>query len=287
MDENGQSPIAFMGPHYFIHQAAGASLSTPPTTAFTPSQIRHAYGFDLVTNQGAGQTIALVDAYDDAKAASDLAVFSKQFNLPACTTANGCFRQLYSNGRKPAANANWAVEISLDIEWAHAIAPQAKILLVEAPSNNLSDLLSGVDFAVRNGASVVSMSWTSAELSTERNLDNHFVSTGVTFLAASGDSGAGVNYPAASPDVIAVGGTSLTLDKSGNYSSESAWSGSGGGLSKYEYEPAPQAQFPIADDIHDHLNKRGVTLLDVGTMVDAAHKTYCPGNVCDAPTLCT
>ena len=241
MDENGQSPIAFMAPHYFIHQAEGASLSTPPTTAFTPSQIRHAYGFDLVTNQGAGQTIALVDAYDDANAASDLAVFSKQFNLPTCTTANGCFRQLYSNGRKPAANANWAVEISLDIEWAHAIAPQAKILLVEAPSNNLSDLLSGVDFAVRNGASVVSMSWTSAELSTERNLDNHFVSTGVTFLAASGDSGAGVNYPAASPDVIAVGGTSLTLDKSGNYSSESAWSGSGGGLSKYEYEPAPQA----------------------------------------------
>src|ERR1700678_3657128 len=223
MDENGQSPIAFMGPHYFIHQAEGASLSTPPTTAFTPSQIRHAYGFDLVTNQGAGQTIALVDAYDDANAASDLAVFSKQFNLPTCTTANGCFRQLYSNGRKPAANANWAVEISLDIEWAHAIAPQAKILLVEAPSNNLSDLLSGVDFAVRNGASVVSMSWTSAELSTERNLDNHFVSTGVT---------------------------SLTLDKSGNYSSESAWSGSGGGLSKYEYEPAPQAQFPIVDDIH-------------------------------------
>ena len=239
-----------MGPHYFIHQAAGASLSTPPTTAFTPSQIRHAYGFDLVTNQGAGQTIALVDAYDDANAANDLAVFSKQFNLPACTTASGCFRQLYSSGRKPAANANWAVEISLDIEWAHAIAPQAKILLVEAPSNNLSDLLAGVDFAVRNGASVVSMSWTSAELSTERNLDNHFVSTGVTFLAASGDSGAGVNYPAASPDVIAVGGTSLTLDKSGNYSSESAWSGSGGGLSKYEYEPVPQAQFPIANDIH-------------------------------------
>src|SRR5271155_3726720 len=164
MGDRGESPIAFMRPHYFIHQSAGANLSTPPTTAFTPSQIRHAYGFDLVTNQGAGQTIALVDAYDDANAANDLAVFSKQFNLPACTTANGCFRQLYSSGRKPAANSNWSVEISLDIEWAHAIAPQAKILLVEAPSNNLSDLLSGVDFAVRNGASVVSMSWTSAEL---------------------------------------------------------------------------------------------------------------------------
>jgi subtilase family serine protease len=250
MGDGGENPIAFMRPHYFVHQTAGASLSTPPSTAFTPSQIRHAYGFDQITNQGAGQTIALVDAYDDANAANDLTVFSRQFNLPACTTANGCFRQLYSSGRKPAANANWAVEIALDIEWAHAIAPQAKILLVEAPSNNLSDLLSGVDFAVRNGASVVSMSWTSAELSTERNLDNHFVSTGVTFLAASGDSGTGVNYPAASPDVIAVGGTSLTLDKSENYSSESAWSGSGGGLSKYEYEPISQAQFPVPDDIH-------------------------------------
>ena len=250
MGEDGQNPIAFMRPHYFVHQASGASLSTPPSTAFTPAQIRHAYGFDLITNQGAGQTIALVDAYDDANAGNDLSVFSKQFNLPACTTSNGCFRQLYSSGRKPQANANWAVEIALDIEWAHAIAPQAKILLVEAPSNNLSDLLSAVDFAVRNGASVVSMSWTSGELSSERNLDNHFVATGVTFLAASGDSGAGVNYPAASPDVIAVGGTSLILDQSGNYSSETAWSGSGGGLSKYEYEPISQAQFPIANDIH-------------------------------------
>ena len=250
MGEDGQNPIAFMRPHYFVHQASGASLSTPPTTAFTPAQIRHAYGFDLITNQGAGQTIALVDAYDDANAANDLSVFSKQFNLPACTTSNGCFRQLYSSGRKPQANANWAVEIALDVEWAHAIAPQAKILLVEAPSNNLSDLLSAVDFAVRNGASVVSMSWTSSEVSSERNLDNHFVATGVTFLAASGDSGAGVNYPAASPDVIAVGGTSLVLDRSGNYSSETAWSGSGGGLSKYEYEPISQAQFPIANDIH-------------------------------------
>jgi subtilase family serine protease len=250
MGEDGQNPIAFMRPHYFVHESAGASLSTPPTTAFTPAQIRHAYGFDLISNQGAGQTIALVDAYDDANAGNDLSVFSKQFNLPACTTGNGCFRQLYSSGRKPQANANWAVEIALDIEWAHAIAPQAKILLVEAPSNNLSDLLSAVDFAVRNGASVVSMSWTSGELSSERNLDNHFVATGVTFLAASGDSGNGVNYPAASPDVIAVGGTSLILDTSGNYSSETAWSGSGGGLSKYEYEPISQAQFPIADDIH-------------------------------------
>src|SRR5580658_7880499 len=116
MDENGQSPIAFMGPHYFIHQASGASLSTPPTTAFTPSQIRHAYGFDLVTNQGAGQTIALVDAYDDANAANDLSVFSKQFNLPPMLTGQWKFHWI-SNGRtrsrrKPRSSSSRLLRIT-------------------------------------------------------------------------------------------------------------------------------------------------------------------------------
>jgi subtilase family serine protease len=101
---------------------------------------------------------------------------------------------------------------------------------------------------VKHGASVVSMSWTSGEFATERSLDNHFVASGVTFVAASGDSGSGVNYPAASPDVIAVGGTSLVLDARGNYSSETAWSGSGGGQSVFEYEPLVQSQFPIPED---------------------------------------
>jgi subtilase family serine protease len=248
--DSGSDPISFMRPHYFIHEAAGASLSKPPSSAFVPSQIRHAYGFDLIANQGAGQTIGIVDAYDDANTENDLGVFSKQFNLPSCTTSNGCFRKIYSNGRKPSANSNWSVEISLDIEWAHAIAPQAKIVLIETPSNNLSDLVSGVDVAVRNGASAVSMSWTSGEFSGERSLDNHFVANGVTFLAASGDTGTGVAYPAASPYVIGVGGTSLTLDGSGNYGGEAAWSGSGGGLSRYENEPLAQEQLAIPDDLH-------------------------------------
>jgi subtilase family serine protease len=246
--EDGQPPISFMRPHYFIHQASGAGLTSPPSSAFQPPQIRHAYGFDLVSNQGAGQTIALVDAYDDPNAESDLAVFSQQFKLPVASTSNGFFRKVYATGHKPAANANWSVEISLDVEWAHAIAPKATIILVEAASNNLSDLLKGVDVAVRNGATVVSMSWDSGEFSGERNSDNHFVTNGVTFLAASGDSGTGVTYPAASPDVIGVGGTSLTLDSNGNYLSETAWSGSGGGLSAYEHQPLYQAQFGIPDD---------------------------------------
>jgi subtilase family serine protease len=244
-DEN---PVSFMRPYYAIHAAAGSSQSAPPSTAFTPAQLRHAYGFDRVSNQGAGQVIGIVDAYDDANAESDLAIFSAQFGLPACTSGNGCFRKIYSNGKRPVANANWAVEIALDVEWAHAIAPNAKILLVETPTNSLSNLLSGVDAAVRNGASAVSMSWTVGEFSGERNYDNHFVASGVTFLAASGDNGTGVAYPAASPDVVGVGGTSLHLDANGNYLSETAWSGSGGGLSRMEHEPLFQAQFPIAND---------------------------------------
>jgi subtilase family serine protease len=246
--EDGQAPLSFMRPHYFIHEAAGASLSTPPISAFQPSQIRHAYGFDLISNQGSGQIIAIVDAYDDPQAESDLGVFSRQFGLPVNTTSNGSFRKIYATGRKPALNANWSVEISLDLEWAHSIAPKATVLLVEAASNNFSDLLRAVDVAVRNGASVVSMSWDSGEFSSERSLDNHFVANGVTFLAASGDSGTGVTYPAASPDVIGVGGTSLSLDANGNYLNEAAWSGSGGGLSAYEHEPLYQAQFGIPDD---------------------------------------
>jgi subtilase family serine protease len=252
LTEGGESPVSFMRPHYSIYtpdstSAAGVP-SGPPTTAFAPAQVRHAYGFDQVTNQGAGQTIGIVDAYDDANVEADLGVFSAQFGLPACTSSNGCFRKVYSSGKKPVANANWAVEISLDVEWAHAIAPKATILLVEAPSNSLSDLVSGVTAAVRDGASAVSMSWTVGDFSGETSMDRNFVSNGVTYVAASGDAGTGVAYPAASPDVIGVGGTSLYLSANGSYQSETAWSGSGGGLSAYEREPSYQAQFGIPDD---------------------------------------
>jgi subtilase family serine protease len=248
LTEGGESPVSFMRPHYSIYSVAPDTTSGPPTSAFTPSQIRHAYGFDQVANQGAGQTIGIVDAYDDPNAESDLGVFSAQFGLPACTTSNGCFRKVYANGKKPVANANWAVEVSLDVQWAHAIAPKATILLVEAPTNNLSDLVNGATVAVRNGASTVSMSWTSGEFSGETSMDRNFVSSGVTYLAASGDAGTGAAYPAASPDVIGVGGTSLYLNANGSYQSETAWSGSGGGLSAFEREPLFQAQFGIPND---------------------------------------
>ena len=226
-----------------------------PAYGLQPAMVRHAYGFDLVTNQGAGQTIGIVDAYDDPNIEADLAVFSKQFGLAACTSSNGCFRKVYAAGRKPATDTGWAMEIALDVEWAHALAPQAKIVLVEAASNKMGDLYHAIDVAVQNGASVVSSSWGCPEYGSERYEDNHFSVNGVTFTVSSGDGGNGVQYPSASPNVVAVGGTSLATDSSGTYTSETAWSGSGGGQSGFEYEPMFQASYPLPNDSR---GKRGV-----------------------------
>jgi subtilase family serine protease len=226
-----------------------------PTYGLFPAVVRHAYGFDLVANQGAGQTIGIVDAYDDPNVEGDLGVFNKQFGLPSCTTANGCFRKVYAAGQKPAANANWSMEIALDVEWAHAMAPQAKIVLVEAASNRMGDLFHAVDVAVQNGASVVSASWGCPEYGGERGDDVHFAVNGVTFTVASGDNGNGVQYPSASPDVVAVGGTTLTTDNVGTYTGEMAWKGSGGGQSGVEYEPMFQAGYPLPNDTK---GRRGV-----------------------------
>jgi subtilase family serine protease len=211
----------------------------------TPANTRHAYGFDQISNQGEGQTIAIVDAYDDPNIESDLAVFNSQFGVLPCTTSNGCFRKIYAQGSKPASNAGWALEIALDVEWSHAIAPKAKIILVEAATNSFANLLGAVDVAVNNGASVVSMSWGGGEFSGESSNDNHFSQSGVTFTASSGDSGNGVEYPAASPGIVSVGGTTLTVGTGGSYTSETAWSGSGGGISSQENEPLYQSNYPI------------------------------------------
>jgi subtilase family serine protease len=218
-----------------------------PTWGFQPNAVRHAYGFDLLANQGKGQVLAIVDAFDDPNAEADLAVFDRQFGLPDCTTANSCFRKVYATGRKPAVDAGWSMEMALDVEWAHAMAPQARIILVEAASNRMNDLFSAINVAVQNGASVVSLSWGCPEYSAERGDDNHFAMNGVTFTAATGDSGSGVQYPSASPGVVAVGGTSLSIAASG-YAGETAWSGSGGGQSSMEYEPTYQAMYPLPSD---------------------------------------
>jgi subtilase family serine protease len=227
--------------------------ATTAPTGLSPALTRHAYGFDKIANLGAGQKIAIVDAYDDPNVASDLNLFDSYYRLPACTTANGCFKKVYASAQ-PKVSSGWSLEISLDVEWAHAIAPAAKIVLVEAASSSFADLLKAVDVAVAQGAHVVSMSWGGGEFSSEASYDAHFQKTGITFTAASGDSGSGVEYPASSPHVIAVGGTTLKLS-SGNYAGETAWRGSGGGESAYEAEPSYQSLFAIP---YDGGKKRGV-----------------------------
>ncbi|CAN0618873.1 Peptidase S53 domain-containing protein [Burkholderia multivorans] len=242
--EGTRVPKGFARPPF--HTKVKTNASTATVTGLTPSVVRHAYGFDAVANGGDGMVIAIVDAYDDPKIESDLGVFSNTFSLPACTTLNGCFTKVYASGVRPASNAGWSLEMALDVEWAHAIAPKAKIVLVEAASNSFNDLMTAVDVAVKRGASVVSMSFGGSEFSSETSYDNHFrTPAGVTFVASSGDSGSGTEYPAVSPYVVGVGGTTLSADSYGNYLGETAWSGSGGGVSSYEPEPAGQSTWPI------------------------------------------
>jgi subtilase family serine protease len=142
------------------------------------------------------------------------------------------------------------METSLDVEWAHAIAPTAKILLVEAKTPSGANLLSAIDYAAsRKDVVAVSMSWGGAEFSDELTYDSHFVNknnSSTEFFASSGDDGTGASWPAASPNVIGVGGTSLEIATSGALIAESAWSGSGGGVSAYEKEPAYQTAYDIA-----------------------------------------
>lgn len=225
---------------------------------FTPAQIRHAYGFDQVSfgnghvrADGSGQTIAIVDAFHDPNIRGDLHYFDWIFRLPDPPR----FTQVDEQGGSTwaAQNPAWALETALDVEWAHSIAPRANILLVEAASANWSDLLTAINYArYQPGVVVVSMSWGSVEFSNETAYDAYFTTPaghigssglpgGITFVVSSGDTGAGTSYPAASPNVLSVGGTSLVVGAWGNYVSERAWSYSGGGLSLFETKPSFQA----------------------------------------------
>jgi subtilase family serine protease len=226
--------------------------ATSSAAPYTPAQIADAYGFNSITlsngvkGTGAGQTIAIVDAYNDPDISSDLAAFDKQWDLSAPPSLK--VEGESGSSSLPANNASWDLEISLDVEWAHAMAPGANILLVEANSSNLGDLLSAVNTARDNSSvSVISMSWGSSEFSSETAYDGYFTTPsghqGITFVAASGDEGGyyGPEWPATSPNVLSVGGTTLNLaNSSGAYGSESAWSGSTGGISSYESEPSYQ-----------------------------------------------
>jgi len=251
------------------------TLSSPSgTVAYTPAQIRTAYGISALALDGTGQTIAIVDAYDDPAIFQALDTFDAQFSLTASgptlyaqygpassflTVLNqsGQATSLPSTDPNGPGTDNWEVEEALDVEWAHAIAPGAQIILVEANSQSLSDLMASVATAASQpGVSVVSMSWGFPEgqavfAADEAAYDSVFNVPGVTFVASTGDYGAAdPEYPAFSPNVVAVGGTSLTLNAGGSYNSETGWGyysstvgaliASGGGTSLYEPEPAYQ-----------------------------------------------
>src|SRR6266581_2866466 len=169
----------------------GNATSAP--TGLSPSQVQHAYGFDQISNRGAGQKIAIVDAYDDPNIASDLTTFKGKFGIQP----GDCnFQKIYAAGSRPKTDAGWSLEIALDVEWACAIAPEATIILVEAASNSYANLFQAVDVAALQGASAISMSWGGGESSSEVTYDSHFVHSNVIFTASSGDGGYGVEYPA-------------------------------------------------------------------------------------------
>jgi subtilase family serine protease len=220
---------------------AGTPLATSGPTGYNPIDLRTAYGLGSATG-GAGQTIAIVDAFDDAKAESDLAVYRTQFGLPACTTANGCFRKVDQTGgtNYPRGDMGWAEEISLDLDMASAICPNCKILLVEAKTNSFANLSIAVDQAARMGATVISNSYGGNEYSSEVTDQSHFNHPGVAITVSSGDAGYGVEFPAASQYVTAVGGTSLKRDASTRGFSETVWSGAGSGCSAYITKPSWQ-----------------------------------------------
>jgi fibronectin type III domain protein len=217
-----------------VDDSHGNPRATGSPTGLPPATIDHVYGFPG-GSAGAGKTIAIVDAYDDPTAASDLNTFSNEFGLPTCTTSNPCFSKVNQTGGTsyPRADSGWGLEISLDIQWAHAIAPGAKILLVEASSNSFANLMAAEDYAKAH-AQYVSNSWGSSEFSGETGYDSHFAQSGVSFFVSSGDAGLPAEWPSASPNVISVGGTTLHFDGSGNFTSETGWSAGGGGCSAYE-----------------------------------------------------
>jgi len=216
---------------------------TKTPQGISPDQIKNIYN---LPKSGGHGTIAIIDAYNDKTMESDLAVFDKTFNLPDCTTKNGCFEQHFM-ASVTSTNSGWAGETALDVEWAHAIAPNAKILLVEAKTPSGTNLLSAIDYAAsRSDVVAVSMSWGGDETVEEKSLDSHFVSkNNAVFFASSGDDGWGASWPAASPNVVSVGGTSLSLKSDGTLIKETAWSGSGGGVSAYEKQPDFQANYSI------------------------------------------
>jgi subtilase family serine protease len=225
-----------------------ATSATP--TGYGPSDLRSAYGLTSASaNNGSGQTIAIVDAYDDPNAEADLAKYRSYYGLPACTTANGCFKKVSQTGSTtslPRGDSGWSEEMSLDLDMVSAIAPNAKILLVEAKSATMANLGTAVNEAVTLGAKFVSNSYGGSESSSDTSYDSsYFNHPGVAITVSAGDDGYGAEYPAASKYVTSVGGTALSPSSTTRGWTETVWKtssteGTGSGCSAYDAKPTWQ-----------------------------------------------
>jgi subtilase family serine protease len=269
----GAAHVSVGGPVRCFSQAIAHGRSLGPQimagpTGLGPKQIQSAY--KLTGLLSGGKTVAIVDAYDDPNAEADLAAFRRTYGLSACTTGNGCFRKVNQNGAAtplPAGDYGWAEEISLDLDAVSSACPDCHILLVEANSANSPDLVKAEDTAASLGAVSVSNSWGGSEDPTILADDPHFNHPGVAITASSGDSGYGVSWPASSPYLTAVGGTTLASASNARGWTETAWSGSGSGCSAYEPKPAWQhdpgcAKRTVADVAADADPNTGLGVYD-------------------------
>lgn len=229
--------------------------TTAPPQGYGPAELRSAYNVPAVS-LAAPRTVAVVVAFDAPSLEADLGTYRAKFGLPACTTANGCFQKVNQTGAAsplPAVNTGWAQEASLDVDMVSAACPGCKILVVEANSDLLNDLGPAVNTAVSMGAVAVSNSYGAAEKAGLNNFDPYYTHPGVAITVAAGDSGYGAEYPASSPAVTAVGGTSLSRTVSSRGWAETVWggtaaaNGAGSGCSAYSAKPAWQTDTGCAN----------------------------------------
>ncbi|HSX46033.1 MAG TPA: S53 family peptidase [Candidatus Saccharimonadia bacterium] len=228
-----------------ITDRSGSPAVTTLPAGYGPAQFHGAY--QLPSTSANPATIAIVDAYDDPNAAADLATYDKTFGLPVfpnCsnTVKTACFQKVNQTGGTfyPQRSTGWGLEVSLDVQTAHQICQNCKLILVEANNSSYTNLMRAVDEARLLGATVISNSYGSNEFNGENTYDSHFNYPGIAFVFSSGDSGYGATYPAASPLVAAAAGTTLAVSPANAWQAESAWSGAGSGCSAYELKPAFQ-----------------------------------------------
>lgn len=231
---------------HIIVDASGQAVPNATPAGLGPTQLRDAY---KITGSGSSSTIiGIVDAFGYPNAESDLATYRSTFGLPPCTTANGCFHKVDQRGGTsfPRSNTGWEQESALDLDMASAICPNCQLLLVEADTNSLANLAASVNTAAKLGAHVVSNSYGGGESGTT-SIESSYNHPGIAITASSGDSGFGVQFPASSPHVTAVGGTSLTTASNTRGWTETVWSGAGSGCSTLYSKPSWQTDVGCAE----------------------------------------